>query len=124
MDDEVDIRDIVSETLQAMDIEALAADLGQQAIELFAKRHAETRPVAACILDLSLPGGMGGLEVAKAILAIAPGTKIVFCSGFIDEDIQKEIDALGPVGVLPKPFTLKQLRETVSTLFAESNAQG
>lgn len=78
-------------------------------------RHcAPLRPVGGrvfCMLDITVRGGLGGLDILRDLRAALPEATLVLCSGYTD-DWTRHGDQLGGLNVqfLPKPYQLKQLR--------------
>jgi DNA-binding NtrC family response regulator len=89
---------------------AFTAYDGQKAIELF--RRAEVKP-SVVIIDFRLLD-MDGLDVMKEVLAIQPGTKIIFISG--DDNIQKDVIDAGATVFMKKPTDIKVITATVNSL--------
>ena len=89
---------------------AFTAYDGHEAIEKFRKADSKPRIV---IIDYRLPS-MSGVDVMKEILAIVPGTKIIFISG--DDSIQKESVDAGATVFLKKPTSIMIITDTVTRL--------
>ena len=70
-------------------------------------------PFDLLLLDLTLPGGMGGQAVLKEILLIDPDAKAIVSSGFIHEHVTSSPAFKGFKGVLSKPYTEIQLLEVL-----------
>jgi DNA-binding NtrC family response regulator len=85
---------------------------GPEAIEKF--RNADPRP-EVMIIDYRLPS-MSGLDVMKDVLAVEPGTKIIFVSG--DDSIRKESTDAGAAIFLKKPADIKTITDTVTHLLS------
>jgi DNA-binding NtrC family response regulator len=83
---------------------------GPEAIAMF--RRADPRP-AVVLIDYRLPS-MSGLEVMKEVLALEPGTKVVFISG--DEAIEEESLDAGASVFLQKPANIKAITDAVTGL--------
>ena len=94
---------------------AFCASDGPEAVEKF--RTASPRP-GVVIIDNRLPS-MSGVEVMKAILAIEPGTKVIFISG--DESVKGESLDSGAAVFLKKPTPLKEITATINALLATDN---
>lgn len=73
---------------------------------------AEGKP-GLVIIDYRLPD-MDGLDVMKGVLALRPGTKIIFISG--DDSVQREALNVGANVFLKKPTDIKVITETISSL--------
>ena len=66
------------------------------------------------ILDLTVPGGKGGAEAISELLKINPGIKAVVSSGYSNDPIMASYKDHGFCGVIPKPFTINQLADTLN----------
>ncbi len=71
------------------------------------------------VLDLTMPR-MGGDEVFRRIRASHPGTRIILCSGYTQEDISRQFEGLGLSAFIEKPFTPSELIEKIGVVLAES----
>ena len=65
------------------------------------------------ILDLTIPGGMGGKETLEHLLAIDPQVKAIVSSGYSSDASMASCQALGFKAVIPKPYQIKQLIHTI-----------
>jgi len=77
---------------------------------------AETENPDVVLMDVNLPGGVNGIETARAILKLID-TKIVFLTGYHDDEIISEINALAPLGYLVKPVSVEHIRELLEKHF-------
>jgi len=76
---------------------------------LYETAIAEGEPFAAVIMDLTVPGGMGGREAMEKLLVIDPAIKAIVSSGYANDPIMANYTQFGFKGVVPKPFTVPQL---------------
>jgi DNA-binding response OmpR family regulator len=83
---------------------------GHEAIEKF--RNASPRPEVV-IVDNRLPS-MSGIDVVKALLAMEPGTKIIFISG--DDSVRQESLDAGAKVFMKKPTPINEITRTINTL--------
>lgn len=113
MDDEDAIIDTTGEILKAMGYEVEFAKNGMDAIELFRRARDMGRPFDIVILDLTIPGGMGGKEVIKRLLEIDPDVKAIVSSGYSNDPVMAEYRNYGFSGVVVKPYEIKELSETI-----------
>ncbi len=111
VDDELMIRRIAKLSLENSGFKVLLADSGEQAIRIVLDK--EEAPVSLVVLDLSMPG-MSGKQVMQQIRASGIKVPILICSGFSEEEAHREFSGLDIAGVLPKPFTSRQLADRVS----------
>lgn len=116
MDDEEGVREVTGEILRYMGYEVEFAREGIEAIERFKEARETAKPFDAVILDLTVPGGMGGKEVIKKLVEIDPEVKAIVSSGYSNDPIMFEFRQYGFKGALAKPYKIEKLRETVSTV--------
>jgi two-component system cell cycle sensor histidine kinase/response regulator CckA len=89
---------------------------GRQTLESYARQKAAGAPFNAVIMDLTIPGGMGGKEAVKELRRSDPGAVVIVSSGYSDEAVMADYRAYGFDAVLPKPYRYEELAETVSRL--------
>jgi len=77
--------------------------------------HAGKR-YAAVIMDLTIQGGMGGKETMKALLGIDPAVKGIVSSGYNNDPILAHFREYGFSGMVSKPYTVRELQETLLEL--------
>jgi CheY-like chemotaxis protein len=94
--------------------EADFAGDGEEAIELFQNNLKSGKPYDAVILDLTIPGGMGGKEVIKRLIEIDPEVKAIVCSGYSDGPVMSNFRKYGFKGMLPKPFNSHALGKVLN----------
>ena len=87
---------------------------GTLALERYRQALETDNPFDLVILDLTIPGGMGGKEVVKQILALHPLAKVIVSSGYADDPLMAHYVDYGFKAVVPKPFELGVLIDTVS----------
>jgi CheY-like chemotaxis protein len=114
MDDEEMILAIASTVLQKSGYIVDTAVDGRQAVALYKKAYAEGRPIDCLIMDLTIPGGLGGAETIKELLEFDPAVKAIVSSGYADDPIMASYAEFGFTDVLVKPFKVQALREIVS----------
>lgn len=77
---------------------------GQDAADRYAEAaRAAGHPFSAAILDLTVPGGLGGKEAAELILRVDPGACLIASSGYSDDPVMAAPTAFGFSAALPKP---------------------
>jgi PAS domain S-box-containing protein len=109
MDDEDIIRDVAAEILGHLGYSAVACCDGNEAIELYRQALATREPYIAVIMDLTIPGGMGGKEAAARILEIDPDAVLIVSSGYSDDPVVADFRQHGFSGTVPKPFDAEGL---------------
>lgn len=109
MDDEQMIRDVSREMLEHIGYEVQCADHGRRALELYTNAVAEGRPFDVVIIDLTVPGGMGGIETMRELLKIDPDVKAVVSTGYSKDPVLKDFQTHGFKAVVRKPYDVNQL---------------
>ncbi len=110
MDDEEDIREVASDMLRFLGFDVTVAENGNEAIEKYITEIDRSgHPFDAVIMDLSIPGGMGGSECIEALRKIDPDVKALVSSGHTDSPIVTNFREYGFRGVVPKPYEIETL---------------
>lgn len=109
MDDDRTVRMVAVGMLTSSGFEAVSAQDGQEAIELYIAAGNSEKPFDVVILDLTVPGGMGGQETVKKLLEIDPDVKAVVSSGYAKDPVLANYEDFGFKGIIPKPFNIKEL---------------
>ncbi len=113
MDDEYIIRTILSKQLRGLKYEVEAVEEGSDAIRFYMSAIEAGNPFDAVVMDLTVPGGMGGKETIKKLLEIDPEVKAIVSSGYANDPIMAGFKKYGFCGVLSKPYEIRKLDETL-----------
>jgi two-component system cell cycle sensor histidine kinase/response regulator CckA len=113
MDDEEEIRRLLAQILARLGYEVECARDGPEAIDLYQIAKHQGRSFDAVLLDLTIPGGMGGKEVATRLRGLDPSVVLIVSSGYSNIPIMSEFRRHGFDDVLSKPWTLEQLSEVL-----------
>jgi signal transduction histidine kinase/CheY-like chemotaxis protein len=116
MDDEELIREATGALLEHLGYTYEAAKDGAEAVDLYRHALQTGEPFDAVILDLTVPGGTGGRESIKQLLAIDPQVKAIVSSGYFHDPIAANYKAHGFHGVVSKPYTIEEMGETLHRL--------
>ena len=116
MDDEQVVREVASEMLLNLGYEVVVAADGSEVLELYGNAKKEETPFDVVILDLTVPGGMGGKEVLDKLLQIDSSVKAVVSSGYANDAIMANYEQYGFSGVVPKPYKIKELSSAMEKL--------
>ncbi len=111
VDDEETVRDVAQQMLNLCGYEAECVSDGAEALELYRKALAAGSPYDIVIMDLTIPGGLGGKETIKKLLNIDPQAKAVASSGYSSAPVMSEFKKYGFRGVLTKPYRMQELSE-------------
>ena len=118
MDDEVSIREVCREMLEALGYSGDFVSEGSLAVEYYKKALSAGQPYDAVIMDLTVPGGMGGKEAIEKILIIDPDARVIVSSGYANDPIMAEYTKYGFKGVVPKPYRISELSKTLQQVIA------
>lgn len=119
MDDEASVREIISDILHANGCDVVPTENGQEALTAFMEASKEGAPFDIVITDLTVPGGMGGEELATQLRKLNPHVPIMISSGYANDPIMGNYERLGFSGVLTKPFRANTLISAVSKALAK-----
>ena len=122
MDDEELIRDVARDILKSLGYETDLARDGAEALALYRKAKDAGKPYAAVIMDLTIPGGMGGEEAVKKLLAIDPDAKAIVSSGYSTGPIMSDFKAYGFSGVITKPYRIADMGATLQLVINGKSA--
>ena len=109
MDDEQMVREVLGKMLLTMGYEVESAQEGTKAIELYTRAQDTGDPFVTVILDLTVPGGMGGKEVMARLLKIDPQVKAIVSSGYSDDPVMANFQRYGFTDVIAKPYRISEL---------------
>ncbi len=109
MDDDDLIRDLAGELLTMLGYEVAFAKDGNEAARVYQEGLISQNPFDAVIMDLTIPGGMGGKETVAKLRGMDPDVKAIVSSGYSNDPIMAEYRDHGFVGVLPKPYDVAEV---------------
>ncbi len=109
MDDDPKILNVVQKFLSQLGYSVETASRGEEAIEKYQAAVNESSNFDIVILDLTVKGGMGGLETLPALQKIDPTVVAVASSGYSTDDVIQKYREFGFAGALGKPYKFKML---------------
>ena len=109
MDDDEMIRQVLGQMLTGLGYQPEFARDGGEALERFQRARGEGRPHDAVIMDLTIPGGMGGRETIQKLRAIDPGVKAIVSSGYCNDPVIADYRRHGFAAILVKPYQRDEL---------------
>jgi PAS domain S-box-containing protein len=113
MDDNAPVREFVNQAMPYLGFEVACARDGAEAVELYKQAKAVGQPFDIVIMDLTIPGGMGGEEAIQQLLEIDSDVKAIVASGYSNEPVMADFRRYGFSGVLPKPYGIKELQQAL-----------
>jgi len=120
MDDNDDIHKFLRRVFKKLDIPMDSAYGGVETIEKYKKLLSSKNPYSLIIMDLTIPGGLGGKETIKSLLKIDPKVKVIVSSGYSNDPILSNYRDYGFVDVLSKPYTIENLKQVLSKYIKKS----
>lgn len=123
MDDEPVIRRFASSALESFGYQVECVENGTQAIASYRLALAQGAPYLGVILDLTIPGGMGGRDTMRALLAIDPKVNAIVSSGYSNDPIMANFSAYGFCGRIAKPYQIDDLRRTAAMFSKPSKGE-
>ena len=118
MDDEPAVLEVCKASLKQLGYEVLLARDGAEAVRLYREAQQAAVPITALILDLTVPGGMGGKETVKRLLELDPQVRAIVSSGYSNDPVMADFRAHGFCGVISKPYAVEQLAEALRRALA------
>ncbi len=113
MDDDDIVREVAAQMLGHLGYETGEAADGEEAVQEYQQAMESGRPYDGVILDLTVPGRMGGKETIARLREIDPDVRAIVSSGYCNDPIMAEYKAHGFAGVVPKPYSMEKLGATV-----------
>jgi PAS domain S-box-containing protein len=119
MDDEHVVREFAAKILGNIGYTASIASDGGEAVELYRKARESGNLFDAVILDLTVPGGMGGKEAIQKLMEIDPEVKAIVSSGYSNDPVMSNSREYGFSGVIAKPYNVRELSAILSRALME-----
>jgi len=120
MDDEKTICTVACTLLERLGFTPVAVADGKAAVDAYAEALASNNPFRLVIMDLTVPGGMGGREAMEQLLKIDPRVRAIVSSGYSSDPVLSSYRAHGFRGMVPKPYKLSDLARTIRGVLEDS----
>ncbi len=121
MDDEDMVREVGGELLTYLGYQVELASNGEEALEMYRSSRDSNARFDLVILDLTVPGGMGGEETMRRLLEIDPEIKAMVCSGYSNDPVMSRYYDYGFKGVLSKPFNIDELSAKLCSIIGSGS---
>lgn len=122
MDDEEMIRNLAAAILKELGYRVTTCANGEEAIALYKDAFERGETFAAVIMDLTVPGGMGGEEAARAILKFNPLAQLIVSSGYSNAPVMSDFRNFGFVAVVHKPYGVAEIAGVLGSLLKAGKA--
>jgi PAS domain S-box-containing protein len=119
MDDESIVREVTANLLKHLGYEVRTVKNGSEAIAAYMEAGKDLKPFDAMILDLFVPGDLGGPEVVKTLAGAGEKVKAIAASGFSNETIMAKYRDYGFCAVVSKPYKIKELDELLQSVIGK-----
>lgn len=119
MDDEEPVRHVAERMLQQLGYEVETAADSLQAIEIYLNAMASSRPFDIVIMDLTVPGGMGGKDAVQKIRDLDPTVKAIVSSGYSDDPVMADFKTYGFCDMISKPYAVGDMAKVLHRAITE-----
>jgi len=116
MDDEATILSVVRRMLERLGCEVTTAPNGDVALARYGEALDAGEPFDVVLLDLTVPGGMGGQDTLRLMRELDPDVRAIVCSGYSNDPVMAEFREKGFSGVIVKPFPMEDLAAVVGSV--------
>lgn len=124
MDDDRDILAMLRRVLEQGGYQMVGAVDGVAAVEALKRASAEGKPVDLAIVDLTVPGGMGGRQVLPLLREASPGLPVIVSSGYSDDPVLSRFRDEGFEGACAKPYRIDALLGEVARVLEAVRLEG
>jgi PAS domain S-box-containing protein len=119
MDDDDEVRSVTGAMVEQLGYRVEHAADGAEAVELYRRALAGTDPFDAVIMDLTIPGGMGGQAAIRHLLHLDPAVRAIVASGYSNDPVLSSYRAYGFRDRISKPFRSDDLARVLRRVLAE-----
>lgn len=119
MDDEEPVRHLACSMLRQFGYDPLPVKDGAEAVKHYQQAKSSGEPFKAVIMDLTIPGGMGGREALQRIRQADPKVRAIVSSGYSNDPVMSAYQEHGFKGVVEKPYTVEELGRVLHDVVME-----
>ena len=120
MDDEKYILDASARMLSYLGYTAVSVSDGEEVLKIYEEARRNGTPFDLVIMDLTVPGGLGGLETIGRLRQIDPDVVSIVSSGYSNDPVMSDYSRYGFKGIIMKPYTMKDLMKVVRDILSGS----
>jgi len=122
MDDDPIMRATARTVLMAFGYDVTLARDGADAVRMYIAARSDGARFDVVVLDLTVPGGMGGREALQQLRAVDPDVRAIVASGYSEDPVMAHFAEHGFVGVMAKPYTAQQFDDVLQAALAAAPA--
>ncbi len=119
VDDEELVRLVAGKILNKIGYDVEYASDGSEAAEIYRNAMGLGQSFDAVLMDLTIPGGIGGIEALERLMEVDPEVKVIVSSGYANDPIMADYARFGFKGVVAKPYTIKEISDVLRTVLKE-----
>jgi PAS domain S-box-containing protein len=119
MDDDDIIQRMGREILTELGFQVDVTENGEETIRMYEDKLSQGTPYDILILDLTIPGGMGGEEVITFLIKDHPDIKAIVSSGYSNDPIMAEYQKYGFRGIITKPYKVETLIKAIKNVMRQ-----
>jgi DNA-binding NtrC family response regulator len=116
MDDDINILVVLKSMLVRLGFDVTSTKGGQELLSLYQEDLKNHKRYQFFLLDLTIPGGLGGKETVQQLLKMDPSIKVIVSSGYSNDPVLANYSEYGFIGVLKKPYTIADLQILISSI--------
>ena len=118
MDDEEPIRQMINVLLGRLGFTVKTVADGAELVREYAAARGTSEPYDLVMMDLTVPGAMGGREAMQELRKLDPGVRAIVSSGYSGDPVMANFREHGFCGIVPKPFRVNDLAKVLSAALA------
>jgi PAS domain S-box-containing protein len=122
MDDDQAIRTFISQMLKRLGYEVATTGDGAEAIDCYVRARRRGQPFDAVVLDLTVPGAMGGREAVAKLREIDPEVKAIVSSGYTTDEVLADYRRFGFVAMVAKPYRMEDLQRVLAAVVRQGSS--
>jgi len=121
MDDDLGVLQVATKFLSLSGYQVDTVPNGDMAIKAYQEALTSATPYTAVILDLTIPGGMGGKEAIAILKKMDPQVKAFVSSGYVSDPVMIDSQAYGFIAAIEKPYRLIEIKEMLERLIKKQD---
>lgn len=123
MDDDELITNLLGEIFTDIGYAVTICRDGSEAIDFYRDAMEHGKSYDAVVMDLTIPGGMGGKEAAGKLLQIDPGARLVASSGYSNDPIMSDCRTYGFLAAIAKPYKAADVGKIIESILTMNRSQ-